>query len=142
MQELSDQLYDEITLKSEQGNTLMDRNNYAAAAQMFTAALRKLPEPIDQWEAYVWLKASIGDAYFFMGDYHRATCEFFDAMNGPNGPQNCFVIFRLGQCLYEQAAPDAVDYLCKAYLLEGESIFRRDDEKYLIAVKSALALAK
>ena len=142
MQELPDQLYDEIVRQSEQGNILMERSNYAAAAQMFTDALAKLPEPIDQWEAYVWLKASIGDAYFFMGDYHRAMCDFFDAMNGPNGSQNCFVIFRLGQCRYEQAAPDAVDYLCKAYLLEGDSIFRRDDEKYLIAAKSALGIVK
>ncbi|MNE46306.1 hypothetical protein D3C80_1406350 [compost metagenome] len=142
MIDLPDQLYDEVLALSEQGNLLMDKEEYPGAVDVYRSALVKLPEPIEQWEAFVWLKASIGDALFFMHDYKKAADEFFDAMNGPGGAQSSFVIFRLGQCLFEQKALGALDYLCKAYFLEGDEIFRHDDEKYLSAVKVALGVVR
>jgi len=106
-------------MRRYQGNLLMEKGRYPDAVEAFTAALVKLPEPVEQWEAFVWLKASIGDALFFMQDYSRTLSEFFEAANGPDGAQNAFVILRLGECLYEQDNPDALDYLCKAYFWKG-----------------------
>lgn len=142
MMELPEELYDEILALSEQGNLLMDRDIYPEALDIYRSALMRLPDPIEQWEAFVWLKASMGDALYFMRDYKKAAVEFFDAMNGPGGAQNSFVIFRLGQCLFEQGGPEALDYLCRAYFLEGDEIFRCDDEKYLSAVRHALKIVK
>lgn len=138
---LPDQVHEEILVLSEQGNLLMEKGRYPDAVEAFTAALVKLPEPVEQWEAFVWLKASIGDALFFMQDYSRALSEFFEAANGPDGAQNAFVILRLGECLYEQENSDALDYLCKAYFLEGVDIFRGQDKKYFSAVESVLGMA-
>lgn len=59
-------------------------------------------------------------------------------MNGVDGSCNGFVLLRLGQCLYERAESNALNYLCKAYFLEGDDIFRSEDSKYIDAVKLAL----
>lgn len=61
---LPDQVHEEILVLSEQGDLLMEKGRYPDAVEAFTAALVKLPEPVEQWEAFVWLKASIGDALF------------------------------------------------------------------------------
>ncbi|KIY37963.1 hypothetical protein TZ03_25210 [Pseudomonas sp. 10-1B] len=138
MSELSDQLYEKILALIEQGNLLMDKGEYPRAVEVYRAALMELPQPHTQWEAFVWLKASIGDAFFLMEEYDVAAEEFFDAMNGVDGSYNCFVLLRLGQCLYQRADPAALDYLCKAYFLEGDDIFSHENKKYLEAVKSVL----
>lgn len=138
MKDLPDQLYEEILALSEQGNVLMDKGEYFRAVEVYRVALIKLPEPYVQWDAFVWLKASVGDAFFHLKNYADAAEEFFDAMDGADGSHNCFVLLRLGQCLYEQADPKALDYLCKAYFLEGDDIFRHEDKKYIGAVKSVL----
>jgi len=139
MGELTDSLYDEVLVLSEEGNVLMEQKIYLEAIEVYRSALAKLPSPENQWEAYVWLKASIGDALYFLNEFEMASIEFFDAMNGPEGASNSFVLLRLGECLFEQGLPDASDYLCKAYLLEGEDIFYEENVKYLSAVKSLLA---
>jgi len=141
MDDLPEDLYSEISDESEQGNDLMEQGRYTEALEIFESALNKLPCPIEKWEAFVWLKAAIGDAQFLMCNYKQATEEFFDAMNGPDGYSNPFVLLRLGECLYEQNSVKAIDYLCKAYFLEGEEIFKDEDNKYLQAVKSFLNLA-
>lgn len=140
MDELPDEIYDEILVSSEKGNLLMEQKEYQRAVNVFETALKKLPAPVEKWDAFLWLKVSIGDAQFFIGDYKEATESFFDAMNGPEGSHNPFVLLRLGQCLYEQGSERAVDYLCKAYFLEGEELFSDENGKYFDAVKDALSL--
>jgi len=119
---------------------LMEQKEYQRAIDTFEAAFKKLPAPVEKWDAFLWLKASIGDARFFMKDYEEAAEIFFDAMNGPDGAHNPFILLRLGQCLYEQGSERAIDYMCKAYFLEGEEIFSDEDEKYFNAVKGALSV--
>lgn len=138
MGELTGPLYDDVLVLSEEGSLLMEQKVYLKAVEVYRAALAKLPRPENQWEAYVWLKASIGDALYLLKDFKKASIEFFDAMNGPDGASNGFVLLRLGECLFEQGLPGASDYLCKAYLLEGEDIFSREEIKYLSVVKALL----
>ncbi|AMA45738.1 tetratricopeptide repeat protein [Pseudomonas alabamensis] len=140
MDELPDEIYDEVLECSEKGNVLMEQKEYQRAIDTFEAAFKKLPAPVEKWDAFLWLKASIGDARFFMKDYEEAAEIFFDAMNGPDGAHNPFILLRLGQCLYEQGSERAIDYMCKAYFLEGEEIFSDEDEKYFNAVKGALSV--
>ena len=65
--ELSDELYDRIEELSETGNEAMESEDYAKAISCFQEALDILPEPKEDWEAYLWLVGSIGDAHFMMG---------------------------------------------------------------------------
>ena len=62
--ELSDELYDRIEELSETGNEAMESEDYAKAISCFQEALDILPEPKEDWEAYLWLAGSIGDAPF------------------------------------------------------------------------------
>ena len=64
--ELSDELYDRIEELSETGNEAMESEDYAKAISCFQEALDILPEPKEDWEAYLWLVGSIGDAHFMM----------------------------------------------------------------------------
>lgn len=67
--ELSDELYDRIEELSETGNEAMESEDYAKAISCFQEALDILPEPKEDWEAYLWLVGSIGDAHFMMGNF-------------------------------------------------------------------------
>ncbi|MDO5679526.1 MAG: hypothetical protein Q4G54_04290, partial [Pelistega sp.] len=135
--ELDDDIYLKIVELSEDGNDFMDNQDYTSAAQAFAEGLMLLPEPKTKWEAYTWLKAGTCDAYFFLNDFQKAQEEAFDAMNGPEGAYNPFILMRLGQCFYELNGSDnekAIDYLMKSYLLEGEEMFADEDPKYLKAI--------
>ncbi|WP_024657672.1 tetratricopeptide repeat protein [Pseudomonas syringae USA007] len=139
MLNLDDELYEKISEMSDLGNSFMDDGEYPRALKIFEEALDLLPAPRNTWEAYTWLKAGIADALFSVKDYERATEELYDAMNGPDGASNPFILLRLGQSLYEQSKPEGIDFLCKAYMLEGEEIFSEEDGKYLALVKDRLA---
>jgi tetratricopeptide (TPR) repeat protein len=138
MCDLEDDIYAKVSELSELGNSHMDSRMYELAFDDFQKALELLPQPKETWDAYTWLKAGTADALFFLKDYELATAELFDAMNGPDGAFNPFVLLRLGQVLYEQNKPNAIEYLCRAYMMEGEKIFADEDGKYIALVKSHL----
>ncbi|HCF2456947.1 TPA: tetratricopeptide repeat protein [Pseudomonas aeruginosa] len=62
--ELPDKICDEVDALSTEGNDLMDDEHFDAAIEKWTQALELLPDPKTDWEAYMWLSASIGDAQF------------------------------------------------------------------------------
>lgn len=70
--ELSDKLYEQIEELSDLGNQAMDDEDYSKALSFFQQAYELLPEPKEDWEAFVWLAASIGDAHFMKGDYEMS----------------------------------------------------------------------
>ena len=107
--ELSDELYDRIEELSETGNEAMESEDYAKAISCFQEALDILPEPKEDWEAYLWLAGSIGDAHFMMGNYGKSL-EFFRKCYNIGETDNPFILLRLGE----------------NYLLEGEKIFKED----------------
>ncbi|HBO2318235.1 TPA: tetratricopeptide repeat protein [Pseudomonas aeruginosa] len=127
--ELPDKIYDEVDALSTKGNDLMDDEHFDAAIEKWTQALGLLPAPKTDWEAYMWLSASIGDAQFQQHRYELARDAFMDALNAPGGVENPFVHYRLGQCqvkLGNEAL--AVESLLKAYMLDGEEIFLAEDD--------------
>ena len=79
--ELSDELYDRIEELSETGNEAMESEDYAKAISCFQEALDILPEPKEDWEAYLWLTGSIGDAHFMMGNYGKSLGVFRKCYN-------------------------------------------------------------
>ncbi|MCU1136655.1 tetratricopeptide repeat protein [Stenotrophomonas maltophilia] len=136
--ELPDEIYEQVTDLSEQGNVLMDANDHAGATRCWLQALEALPAPAKDWEAYTWLCASLGDASFLSGDVVAALEYFMDALNGPDGHANPFILYRAGQCNELLGQRDrALEYLLRAYALDGEDIFDADDEgwKYLALLR-------
>src|SRR5574337_1286481 len=114
---------------SEAGNVAFDVGAMAKAIELWSLALELLPEPRVDWEAWTWLKASIGDAYLALGNAGAGEHALRDALSGPGGIGNPFVHFRLGQCLMAQGRePEACDPLLRAYMLEGGAIFANDPQ--------------
>jgi tetratricopeptide (TPR) repeat protein len=139
--ELSDELYEQIEELSDQGNDLVDEDDFEGGLEKFQGALDLLPEPKNQWEAAMWLYASVGDMYLFTEDFEAAKENFFNALNCPDGQESGFVHLRLGESLLELGEEDkAVDHLLKAYMLEGPEIFAEEEEKYFDFLKSKVEL--
>lgn len=127
--ELPDETYTAIENLSEEGNDLCDDENFLAAIEKWNQAFLLLPDPKVDWEAYTWLSASIGDALYQLKDFAAAREKFFDTLNGPDGKENPFVHYRLGQCeIHLGNEKNGVNHLLQAYMLDGEEIFQAEDD--------------
>lgn len=121
---LPDAIYDQIEDLSEAGSSFFEQSRYGSAIQQWSSALALLPQPPIDWEAYTWLSASIGDAHYQLNQLEASRQSLMDALNGPGGPGNPFIHYRLGQCLTKLGQADAgIESLLKAYMLDGELIF-------------------
>lgn len=126
----------QIDLLSEMGNDLADQGEFTQAAERWTQALDLLPAPQAKWEAYTWLKASIGDALHHLADFFAAREALFDALNGPDGQENPFVHYRLAQTELALSNEEAgIAELLKAYMLDGEEIFTEEEDGYIFLQK-------
>ncbi len=136
MEKLGDDIYDRITILSNEGNEFADENDFEAAVAKFIEALELIPSPKTDWEAGMWLYASLGDMYHALGQYEVAANNLFDALNCPDGGGNPFVHLRLGECLYElEQKEKAKEHLLQAYMLTGEEIFSDENPKYFNTIK-------
>jgi len=139
--ELSDALYEQIETLSEQGNDLVDEDDFEGALSKFQEAMDLLPDPKNQWEASLWLYASMGDMYLFQEDFDLAKTNFYNALNCPDGQESGFVHLRLGEALYELGEEEkSLDHLLRAYISEGPEIFAEEEEKYFNFLKSKVEL--
>lgn len=139
MAELNDEVYDRITELSDEGNELAEKESFEGAVAKFTEALELLPSPKTDWEAAMWLYASIGDMYWLLGRYEEAANCLFDALNCPGGFENPFVHLRLGESLCESGRGEkAREHLLQAYLLDGEDVFADEDPKYFGIIKDII----
>lgn len=127
--ELPDSIYTIVDLHSQRGNQFIDNEQFDAAIEEWSKALDVLPEPKTNWEAYMWLSASIGDAQYHKENYELARASFLNALNAPGGIKNPFVHYRLGQCQYKLGNKElGTDSLLRAYMLGGEDIFLAEDD--------------
>lgn len=127
--ELQQKLYEEIEALSEAGNNLFDQEHYGLAIEKWQQALDLVPEPRSDWDATLWLCASIGDAHYQNGQFALAREFLLDAMNAPGGTSNPFVLFRMGQAEARLGnSTTANEYLLRAYMLDGTDIFDADPE--------------
>ena len=129
---LSEDIQNALEELCDQGNEAMDEGEFQEAVSFFTQALEILPEPTDEWEPYGWLQAALGDAYYGMRDYTTAL-DFFHKAYAFAGPEevNAFVLLRLGQANRRLGdAKNAVEYLLRAYMLEGEDIFEESEDDF------------
>lgn len=127
--ELPDDIYNQVEDLSAEGSDLFDQSRLDEAIQKWSSALNLLPTPQADWGAYTWLSASIGDAQYQMNQLDAARHSFLDALNGPDGLDNPFIHYRLGQILIRLGEEEkGIQSLLKAYMLDGEQIFSADPD--------------
>ena len=129
---LQDSLLNEIQARIDDGDDLLNADNFSAAAELYQEALSKIPEPKYLYGISLPAYTALGEAYFYAGDYHIALSAFQEALKAPGGVENPLLHLRLGQAYFEIGElAHAADSLTRAYALDGTAVFEGEDEKYL-----------
>lgn len=99
-----------------------------------------LPEPKEDWEAALWIRAAIGDVHFLRGDWQACRVVLQEAVKGCAGAiENPFIRLRLGQSLFElEELREAANWMAPAFLAEGKRLFVAEHPKYLAFLKGQL----
>lgn len=131
VEELSEEIQVKMDELAQKGNQLEKEGRLAEAVAAWQEGLELIPEPQQFYSQTVWFLAAIGDVYFQQGEYALAH-ECFDKARGNmtgEGYGNPFIMLRLGECCLEIGdEKNALEYLLRAYMFEGEEIFAPDDE--------------
>lgn len=130
-EDLSAEVQAKMDELAQKGNQLEKQGRFTEAVQAWQAGLALIPEPQQFYGQTVWFLAAIGDVYFQQGEYALAH-ECFDKARGNMtgaGYGNPFIMLRLGECCLEIGdEKNALEYLLRAYMFEGEKIFAPDDD--------------
>lgn len=139
MAELPDELHQQITILSQEGDEFAESGNYATALKKYWEAWDHLPEPQSDWEAATWLLGAIGDANFLGGEFEAGRDNLSNAMHCPGAIGNPFLHLRLGQCQLELGNHErAADELTRAFMGGGSQILDCEDPKYFDFLKTVL----
>lgn len=133
--EVDDILSQELDDLGEKGNILLEQGNMDEALKVWQSAIDMIPEPKSMQGETVWFEAAIGDIYFTKKAFNEAQLLFERALSNLSGEGiNPFVFMRNGECQYELGNKKlAKHFLIQAYGLEGEEIFKSEEQniKYL-----------
>jgi tetratricopeptide (TPR) repeat protein len=141
VKELDDKIYQHILQLSKAGDEYMEQGDYAKAVNQFRTAFELIPAPYQEWEASLWLLTSLGEAYYFDGEYPQAHAALAKAMHVPGALGNPLVHLRLGEVQFELNNMErAADELLRAYMGGGEEIFEDEEEKYFSFLKQTVVL--
>lgn len=115
--ELTPEVKEQLDEFAEKGNQLEKEGAYEEAVQVWKEGLSLIP-------------AAIGDVYFQQNMYAQAH-ECFDKARGNlsgGGYANPFIMLRLGECCLEIGdEKNALEYLIRAYMMEGKEMFEPDE---------------
>ena len=141
IKKLDNDIHQHILQLSKAGDECMERGDYSKAIDQFRAAFGLVPEPYQEWDASLRLLTSLGEAYYFDGEYGQAHAALAKAMHVPGAVGNPLIHLRLGQVQFELGnAKRAADELLRAYMGGGEEIFEDEDEKYFEFLKQNVVL--
>lgn len=136
MPNLESEVMRSVRALCEHGDTLVSMKEYSFAISKYYEALSLIPDPKKEYKAATWIYTSIGETYWKQRDFNNAGMAFLKAVKSVGGKQIARVNLRLGECLYECGdSVHSTEYLCQAYMLEGENAFRYEDPKYFAAIK-------
>ena len=120
---------------AQKGNELLEKGEIEQALIIWQDAINIIPEPKYEKAEVVWFEVSMGDIYFIKKDFHKAEMLFERAVKNSSGAgKESFIFMRYGESLYEiNHKITAKEYLLKAYMLDGEEIFKSEEQnlKYL-----------
>ena len=129
--ELSADVISRISELCAQAEALAREEKFDQAIVRFCEAFGQLPYPVERWPEANAILTALGDVYFKKGDYTNAADVLVKAMCTPGAIQNPFIRLRRGQIAFETGRlVNAEQEMAAAYMLEGESIFKREDPKY------------
>jgi len=115
-----------------QGYERYDQADFKAALRLFYKAWTQLPKPQPDYAPSTWVLTAIGDCYFANSDYLNGIEALRSALHCPEGEQNPFIHLRLGQCYFALGQlKEAKTILKRALELGGETVFAKEDAKYL-----------
>lgn len=130
--ELAEELYNELLALAEQGDNYSENNEFDAAIDQYQQALNLLPEPKSEWEAATWLYVALGDALFSENRLIEARNAYEIALKSPDGSDNPYIWFCLGEVFFSLGIPDQAKANFKmAYSLDGLNIFEGQNPAYL-----------
>lgn len=137
--ELPADVYKRIKLLCAQGDRLAAAGNGPEAWKKYEAALNLVPQPVEDWEAAMWILATMGDLLYHQRDFPRAAALLEHALRCAGGMGNVFVHLRLGESYFELGdEPRAGDNLARAYMGGGREVFRREDPRYFAFLERIL----
>lgn len=144
IEELSPKIKKRLDKLADRGNMFEEAGMYDEAIREWQEGLDLIPEPQQYYSETVWFLAAIGDVQFQQGMYSQAH-ECFDKARGNmsgEGYTNPFIMLRFGECCLEIGdEKNALEYLLRAYMLDGEKVFSIDDNsKYFDFLKSHIDL--
>ncbi len=121
-----------IQAKLDQGDALLDRDEFAKALEAYRQAVALIPAPKHRHEIALPAYTALGEGFFFAGYYARALRAFGEALKAPGGVENPLLHLRIGQAHFEGREFDrAADALTRAYALGGRDVFDGEEGKYL-----------
>lgn len=127
--ELDNKVHQQITHLCASGDALAEKQEFEKAILEYEKAWALIPDPKTDWETAAWVLAAIGDAFFFLKEYGKASDHFQRALR--INFASPFILLRLGQSLFEiNQTERAEDFLMRAYMLKGKKIFDQEDGKY------------
>lgn len=106
------------------------------AIAKYEEALDLFPKDIEEYRESTMVYTAMGDACFLACEYKEAKKYFYNALDCPNGIANPYILFRLGECLYEcNEREKAKEYFIKTYMLDGINLFNISHDKYFDTIK-------
>lgn len=113
----------------EKGLQFEEEGQYEEALQAWQEGYEMIPVSArSDDEMTCRFLAALGDVYFLRKSMYQKAHECFDAARGYGGYGNPFIMLRLGECCLELGnEKDAVEYLMRAWMMEGGEIFEPDE---------------
>ena len=131
LDEITPEIKEKLDELAERGNQLEKEEQYEEAILVWEGGLKLIPEPQQFYSETIWFLAAIGDVYFKKELYAKAH-GYFDKARGNvsgEGYGNPFIMLRLGECSLEIGdEKNAIEYLLRAYMMEGREIFEPDED--------------
>ncbi len=136
MPKLDSEVKRSIRAICEHADMLVKMKEYSFAISKYFEALSIIPDPKREYPEATWIYTSIGETYWKLRKYHDAGASFLNALTSVGGDQSTRLTLRVGECLLECGdTKHFSEYLCKAYMLEGEKAFAGEDPKYFEAIR-------
>jgi len=131
------ELFKQIRSLCEHAGNLVQMGEDEFAISKYIEALILVPDPKSEHSISTFIYTALGEQYFSMREYSEAGKCFLKAYKCPNGENIAQISFRIGQCLEECGErKKAQDYLCSAFLLDGEDLFLKANPKYYKIIRS------
>ncbi|GAA4585693.1 hypothetical protein ACFPK9_01460 [Rubritalea spongiae] len=139
MKDLESGLKEQVVELCNKALEAQEEERFHASNRDLLNVYELLPEPKEEWKAYIWLISNIGDNYFEQDEFELALEKFDEVFNRDSSSiDNAYLCLRRGQCALELTKQElAQTMLSKALELEGKELFEDEHSKYLKFLKQA-----